>query len=156
MCTNFKMSTNLKMSTSSNEGAHAHSEKGGGGGSTHPSEWRCVPSCSEVWEMGQNSPFLSLWLLYCIDTNFFLFWHVLRLHSSFLPVILILIQAIIFGIKKEDRQWVPRPDQNYLSWAYGFFIISAFFTLFSAITLLLASRELKKKLKMDYPDRRQY
>ena len=80
----------------------------------------------------------------------------MKLHFSFLPVILILIQAIIFGIKKEDRQWVPRPDQNYLSWAYGFFIISAFFTLFSAITLLLASRELKKKLKMDYPDRRQY
>lgn len=71
-----------------------------------------------------------------------------------LSVVLILIQAIIFGIKKEDRQWVPRPDQNYLSWAYGFFIISAFFTLFSAITLVLASRDFKRKLKQDYPDRR--
>lgn len=69
-------------------------------------------------------------------------------------MVLILIQAIIFGIKKEDRQWVPRPDQNYLSWAYGFFIISAFFTLFSAITLVLASRDFKRKLKQDYPDRR--
>lgn len=74
----------------------------------------------------------------------------------FLPVVLILIQAIIFGIKKEDRQWVPRPDQNYLSWAYGFFIISAFFTLFSAITLVMASRDFKKELKQDYPDRRSY
>lgn len=72
----------------------------------------------------------------------------------FFIVVLILIQAIIFGIKKEDRQWVPRPDQNYLSWAYGFFIISAFFTLFSAITLVLASRDFKRKLKQDYPDRR--
>ena len=56
-------------------------------------------------------------------------------------VVLLLVVLIVFGVKKEDRSWMPRPDQNYLSFGYGLAVISAFFTLFSAALFFKASRD---------------
>ncbi|KAH3748516.1 uncharacterized protein LOC127848277 [Dreissena polymorpha] len=50
-----------------------------------------------------------------------------------------LVALIVMGAKKEDRGWMPRPDQNYLSWSYGLACISAFFNLFGAVVFLKAS-----------------
>ena len=61
---------------------------------------------------------------------------------SFLPpVVMILTTLIVFGVKKEDRGWMPRPDQNYLSWGYGLACISGFFSLFAAGLFFKASRD---------------
>ncbi|KAK3088435.1 hypothetical protein FSP39_019167 [Pinctada imbricata] len=76
--------------------------------------------------------------------------------AYFFIVLLVFITGVIFGVKKEDRQWMPRPDQCYLSWSYGFFIISGFFTLFAAFVLLKAGREEKESLKHDYPRKPNY
>ncbi|XP_029635854.1 uncharacterized protein LOC115211099 isoform X3 [Octopus sinensis] len=57
----------------------------------------------------------------------------------FLCGLLITISLIVFGVKSEDRQWMPRPDQNYLSWSFGICVLSGFFSLFSAMCLLVAS-----------------
>ena len=38
----------------------------------------------------------------------------------------------MFGVAVHyDRYWMPYPDLNYLSWSYGLFIVSAFFSIFS-------------------------
>ncbi|KAL4217655.1 hypothetical protein ACF0H5_022397 [Mactra antiquata] len=57
-----------------------------------------------------------------------------------LCVLLILICLILFGVRKEDRGWMPRPDQNYLSWSYGLCCISGWSCLFGAILFLKAAR----------------
>lgn len=45
------------------------------------------------------------------------------------------VVAIVFGVQVNDRYWLPRPDQNYLSWGFGFLIISAIFTCVSGVCL---------------------
>lgn len=57
----------------------------------------------------------------------------------FLCGLLIAISLIVFGVKSEDRQWMPRPDQNFLSWSFGICVMSGFFSLFGAMCLLVAS-----------------
>lgn len=74
----------------------------------------------------------------------------------FFVVLVGFIQMILFGVKKEDRGWMPRPDQNYLSWAYGFFVISIIFTLISGFLLLMAGRNVRNELKEDYPHKNYY
>jgi len=53
------------------------------------------------------------------------------------------IALIVFGVYKEDRRWVPRPDMNLLSWSYGVCVIAGFFCLLSALCLYLAGKEKK-------------
>lgn len=72
----------------------------------------------------------SVRILTAVTVNFYFF-----------SVVLILIALIVFGVKKEDRGWMPRPDQNYLSWGYGLACISAFFSLFSAGLFFKASKD---------------
>ncbi|GFR63415.1 hypothetical protein ElyMa_003603900 [Elysia marginata] len=55
-------------------------------------------------------------------------------------VLCILVSLIVFGVYKEDRRWMPRPDMNLLSWAYGFTCVSGWFCLFAAICLALAGK----------------
>ena len=46
------------------------------------------------------------------------------------------MSVTLFGIKSDvDRQWFPRPDQNFLSWAFAFVVISGFFLVFAAMCL---------------------
>jgi hypothetical protein len=48
-----------------------------------------------------------------------------------------LVVAILFGVQTNDRYWMPRPDQNYLSWGFGFLIINAIFALASGVVLFM-------------------
>ncbi|XP_046580979.1 uncharacterized protein LOC124288503 [Haliotis rubra] len=57
--------------------------------------------------------------------------------------VLILIALIVFGVKKEDRSWVPRPDMNFLSWSYGLCCISGLASVVSAYLLHKASKKTK-------------
>ncbi|BFZ11414.1 hypothetical protein BsWGS_14452 [Bradybaena similaris] len=57
----------------------------------------------------------------------------------------IFIALIVFGVYKEDRRWIPRPDMNLLSWSYGMCVMSGFFCLLSALSLYLAGKEKKKE-----------
>lgn len=50
----------------------------------------------------------------------------------------------LFGIKSDvDRQWFPRPDQNYLSWSFGLVVVSGFFEIFAGMCLLFDSLRIK-------------
>jgi len=68
------------------------------------------------------------------------FSHQIYFFTSSISVVLILTTLILFGLKKEDREWMPRPDQNYLSWSYGLCCVSGWFSLFAALLFVKASR----------------
>lgn len=53
----------------------------------------------------------------------------------------IFLVLVVFGVKKEDRLWIPRPDMNYLSWSYGLCCLSGWASLFAAIALYKGSKE---------------
>lgn len=64
--------------------------------------------------------------------------------TMFLSGALIAVAVSVFGVKsKIDRQWFPRPDQNYLSWSFGLAVVSGFFAVFSAMCLLFDSLRIK-------------
>ena len=47
-----------------------------------------------------------------------------------------IITTFTFGLMVyEDRNWLPLPHFNYLSWSYGLTIVSTFFTVFAFIAL---------------------
>lgn len=64
---------------------------------------------------------------------------------------LISISVTIFGIKADvDRQWLPNPDSNFLSWSFGCAVLSGFFSIFSAMCMsvdYLRIREEEERLK---------
>ncbi|KAL4217992.1 hypothetical protein ACF0H5_022730 [Mactra antiquata] len=73
----------------------------------------------------------------------------------FLSGALISLSVTLFGIKSDtDRQWFPRPDQNYLAWSFGLMVVAGFFCIFSAMCLLFDSLRIrwdmeKKKAQTD-------
>ncbi|KAK7461543.1 hypothetical protein BaRGS_00038689 [Batillaria attramentaria] len=55
----------------------------------------------------------------------------------FVAAAFITISSIMFGTKADiDRQWLPNPDSNFLSWSFGFCVLSGFFSIFAGMCLL--------------------
>lgn len=57
---------------------------------------------------------------------------------------------IIFGIRGDDRDWMPDQEHNFLSWSFGLAVVGVFFAwlstvLFWAESRILTKKELKKK-----------
>ncbi|WAR16251.1 hypothetical protein MAR_030845 [Mya arenaria] len=66
------------------------------------------------------------------------------------------LSVALFGIKSDiDRQWFPRPDQNYLSWSFAFVVIAGFFEIFAAMCLTFDALRIKdveaRRLKKQDP-----
>jgi len=59
----------------------------------------------------------------------------------FLVTMISFVVAIVFGVQCNDRYWLPRPDQNFLSWGFGFLIISAIFALASGVCLFMEGQK---------------
>nr|XP_027197227.1 uncharacterized protein LOC113791630 [Dermatophagoides pteronyssinus] len=60
------------------------------------------------------------------------------------------LAVIIFGIRGDDRDWMPDHEHNFLSWSFGFAVVGAFFSwmasaLFWAESRILFKKELKKR-----------
>merc|ERR1711976_708975 len=51
----------------------------------------------------------------------------------FLVTMITLIASVVFGVESQDRYWMPRPDLNFLSWGFGFYIISGIMSLASGV-----------------------
>lgn len=71
--------------------------------------------------------------------------------AMFLVVADIFIVLIVFGVKKEDRLWIPRPDMNYLSWSYGLCCLSGFASLFSSLALYKAYKQSQEEKSPSKP-----
>uniref|UniRef100_A0A3Q0KNK9 PMP-22/EMP/MP20/Claudin tight junction n=2 Tax=Schistosoma mansoni TaxID=6183 RepID=A0A3Q0KNK9_SCHMA len=46
--------------------------------------------------------------------------------------ILLTICILVFGISSQSRVWMPRPDQYFLSWSFGFIILAAICSFISS------------------------
>lgn len=53
--------------------------------------------------------------------------------------------VIIFGIRGDDRDWMPDPESNYLSWSFAFAVVGCFFTWTSAVLFFVEARQLDKQ-----------
>ncbi|KAL5015464.1 hypothetical protein ScPMuIL_009734 [Solemya velum] len=129
-----------------------------------------------IWEWLSPPWFISVQVMISISLMFqgilmiFLILLILRCFPSYFAEIILLgssfsqfgialvdfIALVVFGVFKEDRQWVPRPDQNYLSWSYGFAVISMLVTLGAGVLLLLGGRQAKDNGMHDYPGKARY
>ena len=49
------------------------------------------------------------------------------------------VVGILFGYQVNDRYWLPRPDQNFLSWGFGFMVISMIVSLAAGVLLFKAA-----------------
>lgn len=63
------------------------------------------------------------------------------------------IAVIVFGIRGDDRDWMPGHEHNFLSWSFGLAVVGAFFAwmstvLFWAESRILFRKELKKEQQM--------
>lgn len=57
---------------------------------------------------------------------------------------------IIFGIRGDDRDWMPDHEHNFLSWSFGFAVVGTFFAWMASILFWAESRILyKKQLRKD-------
>ncbi|KAK3596355.1 hypothetical protein CHS0354_037072 [Potamilus streckersoni] len=64
--------------------------------------------------------------------------------------LLIAISVIIFGVQSDtDRQWLTRPDQNFLSWSFGLVVLAGFFAIFAGMCLLVDSLRIKAQARKE-------
>lgn len=64
----------------------------------------------------------------------------------FLAAMVALVVGILFGVQVNDRYWMWRPDQNYLSWGFAFLIISGICALVAGVCLFKAAWDVYKEL----------
>lgn len=60
---------------------------------------------------------------------------------QFLATMVMTIAVAVYGSMCGDRQWMPRPDLNFMSWGYGFAIIYGMFALASGVCFFLEARK---------------
>ena len=54
---------------------------------------------------------------------------------------IVTIACIVYGAMCGDRQWMPRPDLNFMSWGFGFAVIFGMMALASGICFFLEARK---------------
>lgn len=71
--------------------------------------------------------------------------------SLFLPKgLFCTIAVIVFGIKGDDRDWMPDPEHNFLSWSFALAVVGCFCHWIAGILFWIESRILyKRELKRE-------
>lgn len=65
---------------------------------------------------------------------------------EFLVTMITFICATVFAQMCQDWQWMPRPDMNFLSWGYGFFIISGIASIGAGVCFYLEAKKVYEEL----------
>ncbi|KAH8855878.1 hypothetical protein KSF78_0002179 [Schistosoma japonicum] len=66
-----------------------------------------------------------------------------------------IVVTIYMGVMSKDRQWLPRPDLNMLSWSFAFAVLAGFFTIFCIFGLATHYLSVESKRFMQDPVLRQ-
>jgi len=66
----------------------------------------------------------------------------------FLSSMMTLIGAALYGAMCQDWQWMPRPDWNFLSWGFGFYIIHCVTAAASGACFFMESKQVYDKLQV--------
>uniref|UniRef100_A0A1I8HPL9 Multiple epidermal growth factor-like domains protein 6 n=1 Tax=Macrostomum lignano TaxID=282301 RepID=A0A1I8HPL9_9PLAT len=61
------------------------------------------------------------------------------LGTQAIAALFLLVGLIVFGVKVDDRDWMPRPDHNHLSWSFAFAVLSCFISAISCVFLYFVS-----------------
>ena len=64
----------------------------------------------------------------------------------FYSVISTFCGATLYGQMCQDREWMPNPQFNELSWGFGFFIISGIAAMIAGITFLFEGKRAYEEL----------
>ncbi|KAK6168196.1 hypothetical protein SNE40_022072 [Patella caerulea] len=75
--------------------------------------------------------------------------------TQLLAALFVFLIALVFAEMCNDPKWMPRPWMNYLSWGYGFCVLSGFFNAFGGMFSFVNALIFKDKEKnyADNPDR---
>jgi len=63
----------------------------------------------------------------------------------FLSGLFCTIAVIVFGIKGDDRDWMPDPEHNFLSWSFALAVVGCFCHWIASVLFLVESRVLKER-----------
>ncbi|CAH8287552.1 unnamed protein product, partial [Schistosoma turkestanicum] len=66
-----------------------------------------------------------------------------------------IVVTIFMGVMSKDREWLPRPDLNMLSWSFAFAVLAGFFTIFCLFGLITHYLSVESKRFMQDPALRQ-
>ena len=58
----------------------------------------------------------------------------------FLAGLFCTIAVIVFGIKGDDRDWMPDPEHNFLSWSFALAVVGCFCHWIASVLFLVESR----------------
>ena len=58
----------------------------------------------------------------------------------FLAGLFCTIAVVVFGIKGDDRDWMPDPEHNFLSWSFALAVVGVFCHWIAAVLFLVESR----------------
>nr|KAG5686680.1 hypothetical protein BaRGS_025999 [Batillaria attramentaria] len=95
-----------------------------------------------------------IYLIHCFSFEKEQFLVLIAAILNFISAFFCTISSIMFGVQVEsDRQWLPQPDSNFLSWAYGFCILGALLALFSGMCALTDYFRLRVEKERDGVDR---
>ncbi|XP_041360832.1 uncharacterized protein LOC121377047 [Gigantopelta aegis] len=87
---------------------------------------------------------IVMYFIKCCSAN--LDW-ILVLSSSvanFVTGFFLAVCTIMFGVKVDnERDWLPHPDSNYLSWSFGIAVFGGFLALFAGMCLLVEGLRLR-------------
>ncbi|KAJ8322019.1 hypothetical protein KUTeg_000490 [Tegillarca granosa] len=92
--------------------------------------------------------FLSIYCVQRIIDKVIVRRHILFFVSSIFMLIggvLVLITSFVFAFKSKDPEWMPRPWLNYLSWSFGFNVLSGFFSFFGGVAAFIKYTEVHEK-----------
>jgi len=70
---------------------------------------------------------------------------------SYISGFLVFIVSLVFAEMSRQENYFPRPWMNYLSWSYGFNVMSGFCSSFGGICLFIMAMILKEKLFTESP-----
>ena len=59
---------------------------------------------------------------------------------------MVFISSVMFGYMSQDWEWMPRPDRNFISWGFGFYIICGMATIASGALLFLEALRVYNEL----------
>ena len=88
-----------------------------------------------------------LFIIFCCCCYFV--YHLHARQPIVVSAIMTLIVGLMYGLLCGDRQWMPRPDLNFISWGYGFIIIQGIIAT-AAGTRILQENYSQFRLLMPY------
>ena len=86
-------------------------------------------------------------MYYAINTTRFnLYMYLNGIHIFFILALSTITGSIVYGLMCQDREWMPNPQFNFLSWGFGFYIISGIASIAAGVTFFIEAQRAYNEL----------